>query len=413
MSIEGGANATSPKAAGVENSGVKSKGQAGDEAQGEGGFLSMLTALAPPAATDGAEASAQEPADAADAQSPPADAALLLQNLPAELALLLAQASEGGAENSGLPGSSLPGAAAGFAVSTNYIPDLPGSNLPGAAAGLKGRAAIGPAGSAASEVAVLDLAGDLAPDVDPLLEQSTASLGARSSKGGASASGTWLQPGADASQTQARTLLLTAAGEGAVRDAASSETLMNSTLSDSLLRQSDRTAAKSAGAGGRFDVEGLWGQHAAPGANRAAASAPLLNPSLPLLESKVADTVNYWVTQGVQNAALTLDGLGDEPVEVNISLKGREAHIGFRTDQPDIRQLLEGASVQLKDLLASEGLLLSGVSVGTSAQDGKGTPERQPRPSAQSSRIVTRDAGPGESQQRVVHAAGQTVDIFV
>lgn len=396
MSIEGGANATSPKAAGVDNSGVKSKGQAGDEAQGEGGFLSMLTALAPPAATDGAEASAQEPADAADAQSPPADAALLLQNLPAELALLLAQASEGGAENSGLPGSG-----------------LPGSNLPDAAAGLKGRAAIGPAGSAASEVAVLDLAGGLAPDVDPLLEQSTASLGARSSKGGANVSGTWLQPGADASQTQARTLLLTAAGEGAVRDAASSETLMNSTLSDSLLRQADRTAAKSAGAGGRFDVDGLWGQHAAPGANRAAASAPLLNPSLPLLESKVADTVNYWVTQGVQNAALTLDGLGDEPVEVNISLKGREAHIGFRTDQPDIRQLLEGASVQLKDLLASEGLLLSGVSVGTSAQDGKGTPERQPRPSAQSARIVTRDAGPGESQQRVVHAAGRTVDIFV
>jgi flagellar hook-length control protein FliK len=123
--------------------------------------------------------------------------------------------------------------------------------------------------------------------------------------------------------------------------------------------------------------------------------------------------VSYWVTQGVQNAQLKLDGFGGTPVEVSISLKGDEAHIDFRTDQPEIRQILEGAVAQLKDLLTSEGLVLSGVSVGSSGQDGAGAQEQRNRPGTRQATITTPDVAPTESRPRVNPSVGRAVDLFV
>jgi flagellar hook-length control protein FliK len=139
----------------------------------------------------------------------------------------------------------------------------------------------------------------------------------------------------------------------------------------------------------------------------------MADPTMLSVESKVADTVSYWVTQGVQNAELKLDGFGGQPVEVSISLKGDEAHIGFRTDQPEIRQMLEGAVAHLKDLLSGEGLVLSGVSVGTSGQDGAGAQEQRNRPGTRQATITSTDVVPTESRQRVNQSVGRAVDLFV
>jgi flagellar hook-length control protein FliK len=139
----------------------------------------------------------------------------------------------------------------------------------------------------------------------------------------------------------------------------------------------------------------------------------MADPATLSLESMVADTVSYWVAQGVQNAELKLDGFGGQPVEVSITLKGDEAHIGFRTDQPEIRQILEGAVAHLKDLLTSEGLVLSGVSVGTSGQDGTGAQEQRNRPGTRQATITTTETAPTESRQRANPAVGRAVDLFV
>ena len=108
-----------------------------------------------------------------------------------------------------------------------------------------------------------------------------------------------------------------------------------------------------------------------------------------------------------------LDGFGDKPVEVNISLKGDEAHIGFRTDQPEIRQILEGAVAHLKDLLTSEGLVLSGVSVGTSGQDGSAAQDQRNRPGTRQATLVTTDTLPAEGLHRVNKSAGRALDLYV
>ena len=392
MSIEGAAKAAGPKPVAAEHPGTKARGKpAGEDTSAQaGGFLALLTSLSPPVTP---ELAGEGPPELGDAQGLVVSAAPVApQGLPSELALMLNQGGDGGPDPSvgvdgalvakGRPGASRPALAVGLEK-----PEL----------GLAASAAAGSEGVTGST-----------PEADPLLEQAAALLAIRTSKNG----GALLQSGTLARAVESRALDQFALGEGPARDVARGQTLVGSALGEGFLRPTERSA-KPPGAPGRSGIEGLWGQHALPGAARADTAPVLAGASLAGLESKVADTVNYWMAQGVQNAALKLDGLGSEPVEVNISLKGREAHIGFRTDQPEIRQILEGALSQLKDLLASEGLLLSGVSVGSSGQNGKGTPERRPPPSAQHARIAMQDVGLGEHNRGVSQTVGRAVDIFV
>jgi len=128
----------------------------------------------------------------------------------------------------------------------------------------------------------------------------------------------------------------------------------------------------------------------------------------------LAETVSFWATQGVQNAELTLDGFGEEPIEVRISMDGDLAQIDFRTNQPALRELLEAASAPLRDLLSGQGLQLGGVSVGASPGRGTGTGTgQQDRPTA---RQVTLQAQPvsGVVASRSLNpAVGQSLDLFV
>lgn len=134
-------------------------------------------------------------------------------------------------------------------------------------------------------------------------------------------------------------------------------------------------------------------------------------------EEQVADQVAYWVNQKTQNAEMTLDRDG-QPVEVSVSLSGNEAHVSFRSDQPQTRELLDQSMAQLRDLLRSEGLVLSGMSVGTSARDGAGASggesgqSRQREGGRQAQVIASAPAGTS-SLARGGGSSERAVDIFV
>jgi flagellar hook-length control protein FliK len=132
-------------------------------------------------------------------------------------------------------------------------------------------------------------------------------------------------------------------------------------------------------------------------------------------ETQVAEQVTYWVSQNVQNAELQLDGLGQSPVEVSIQVQGNEAHITFRTDEAQTRGVLEGAGAQLKDMLQREGVLLSGVSVGTSGGgDASGSGgDRRGRPQVRQVTMAPLEAAAAPSARRAGQDAGQSVDLFV
>lgn len=106
-------------------------------------------------------------------------------------------------------------------------------------------------------------------------------------------------------------------------------------------------------------------------------------------ESLVAEKVSYWISNNVQNAEMKLDGIGDLPVEVSIRMQGNEAHVSFRTDELQTRAALENAGAHLKDLLQREGLVLSGVSVGTAGTGDSGAQERKSRQQARQSTVAT------------------------
>ena len=133
----------------------------------------------------------------------------------------------------------------------------------------------------------------------------------------------------------------------------------------------------------------------------------------PAPDLQAAEQVKYWISQDVQNAELKLDGLGDKPVEVSISLNGNEAHVAFRTDEQQTRGVLESAGAHLKDMLAREGLVLSGVSVGTSGTNGGDGGERKPRQGVRQSLVTAAPVGAVDAGPRTRVPAGRALDLFV
>jgi hypothetical protein len=401
MSIEASSTASSTKAvAGTAGHGCKAKAATGDEADAlaGAGFLALLTSFEPVA----------DPGEAAVTQLPkeeklqlaelPLDPFLGLvpQPVPNDLTLLLAQASEVAVDRSGIFGDQHPvGAKAGIRLtgtaSGTDKPEVP---------------------AAASPLLATETPGDGKRNIDALLEQTAQGLQARMQKN----KGAELRSAANAVLAETRALHQISIADVAAREPALSGAMLATGLGDGLLRPGDRVTAKSSLSAAGSGIEGIWGQPTFQPGSRVDTSSAVADPSMLSMESMVADKVSYWVTQGIQNAELKLDGFGGETVEVSISLKGSEAHIDFRTDQPEIRQILEGAVTHLKDLLKNEGLLLSGVSVGTSGQDGAGQQERRNRPGARQAAITTTEAGSTQSLQslqRISQAAGRAVDLFV
>jgi flagellar hook-length control protein FliK len=129
--------------------------------------------------------------------------------------------------------------------------------------------------------------------------------------------------------------------------------------------------------------------------------------------SEVAQKVHYWVTRGVQNAELQLDAFAGGAVDVSISMLGNEAQVEFRSDQPEARKMLQDAMPQLREMLRSEGLELSGGFVGTSAQ--RDSQARRDGPNTAAGRVAT-IVVPDQTTTRTLQSpAMQTraLDVFV
>lgn len=157
---------------------------------------------------------------------------------------------------------------------------------------------------------------------------------------------------------------------------------------------------------------------AAPGSNAAQPASPVYAPtaSTPVPSAALAQKMHYWVAGGVQSAELQLDAFDGGAVDVRIAVRGNEAFVEFRSDQPQARKLLLDAMPQLQELLAGEGLMLSGGFVGGSAQhpDDGG--------SARSDRFARARAAPARMQEVAIvpatatatrQGSGRAVDLFV
>lgn len=182
---------------------------------------------------------------------------------------------------------------------------------------------------------------------------------------------------------------------------------------DSLNRPGSRFGTRSTGGpSGSSSIDGAFSNMMAS-TNRADVVFEVPQTSEVISDTAVAETVSYWASHGVQTAELKLEGFGDATVEVSILLNGDQAQIDFRSDQVEVRRVLEDATVQLKEMLSSEGLQLAGVSVGLSGSGGGTAGEQRQRPeskqitlvkSEQASIVIPRSANTG---------VGRNLDLFV
>ena len=134
-------------------------------------------------------------------------------------------------------------------------------------------------------------------------------------------------------------------------------------------------------------------------------------------EEQLAEQVTYWANQATQNAEVTLDRDG-QPLAVTVALSGNEAHVTFRSDQEHTRDMLDQSMAQLSELLRGEGLVLSGMTVGTSegqgAMAGDGQQQRNPSGEGrQQGQVLV--SGPTDVSQRLAGRStrNSAVDVFV
>ncbi|MES2183540.1 MAG: flagellar hook-length control protein FliK [Pseudomonadota bacterium] len=134
-------------------------------------------------------------------------------------------------------------------------------------------------------------------------------------------------------------------------------------------------------------------------------------------EDLLADRIGNWVHQKTQSAELTLDAFGGSPVDVRISMTGSEAHVAFQSGSAETRQLLGGAVDQLRDLLQSQGLVLSGMSVGGSdTPQGKGQAGGRGDGGGRgrsATPAVERTADVAAAGRPVLAASQRAVDVFI
>ena len=140
-----------------------------------------------------------------------------------------------------------------------------------------------------------------------------------------------------------------------------------------------------------------------------------LDPPAAGAEDAVTEQASYWVSENLQNAELTVTHEG-MPVEVSVSLSGKEAHVAFRSDESQTRELLDASQDQLRDMLGNEGLVLSGVSVGESGArnaSGEGAAAQRGRAAGRVGVQVPVAEGASEARSRPNVLTDRAVDVFV
>lgn len=138
-----------------------------------------------------------------------------------------------------------------------------------------------------------------------------------------------------------------------------------------------------------------------------------------VLADRMTEQVSWWLAQKSQGADVSLELAPGQSVSFSVQVQGNEAQIAFRSDQPEVRQMLGQAAAQLKDLFGQEGLLLSGVTVDAQSAGTQQRGEGEGRPDARGvvrgvARLGAASASaPAPAVARAPLPAGRALDLYV
>ena len=122
-------------------------------------------------------------------------------------------------------------------------------------------------------------------------------------------------------------------------------------------------------------------------------------------------------TAGLRQASLKVGQDGDEAIDIDISLRGQEVNVDFRTDSAEARQALQSLAGQaLTDLLQRSGMQLAGMSVGGQSagdrQEPGNSPPTRPRAEGRGSSTVS-ETTPQGLRRPDAGRGSSTLDLFV
>lgn len=173
-------------------------------------------------------------------------------------------------------------------------------------------------------------------------------------------------------------------------------------------------AAVGAGAGGTADTAADAGNVDAAMTDAAAPDAVLAQPDDNWAD-QLSEQVAFWVQQKTQRAEMTIDRQG-RPVQVQVTITGNEAHVTFRSNEQQTRDMLDAGTAQLREMLEQQGLNLASVTVLTGDAGAQGSASHQDSPGRQAT--SQSESGPRQTAQvsvglRARPDAARSVDLFV
>jgi len=126
-----------------------------------------------------------------------------------------------------------------------------------------------------------------------------------------------------------------------------------------------------------------------------------------------------WTTANLRQASLRVGQGAEEAIDIELSLRGQEVNIEFRTDNAEARNTLQANAGQtLADMLQRSGMQLTGLSVGgqtmserhPSGSDSAPAPSRHPDKSRPATSVA--DAAPAPPRSGV-NGGTSSLDLFV
>lgn len=117
-----------------------------------------------------------------------------------------------------------------------------------------------------------------------------------------------------------------------------------------------------------------------------------------------ADDLRGWTAGALRQASLRVGEDSEEAIDIELSLRGQDVSVDFRTDNPEARHSLQHHAGQtLSDLLQRSGMQLAGLSVGGQAAGDRQASGGESRPST-GTRPVGRRHSP-DGSDAVAHTA--------
>jgi flagellar hook-length control protein FliK len=140
-------------------------------------------------------------------------------------------------------------------------------------------------------------------------------------------------------------------------------------------------------------------------------------PSGTETEEANAQDLRTWTPGSLRQASLRVGQDGEEAIDIELSLRGQEVNIDFRTDNAEARSSLQASAGQtLSELLQRSGMQLGGLSVGGQAVPDRQSPGQEATPSRRpdQARAVSGGGEAAAALPRLPRSDGKSsLDLFV